>query len=133
VAATLRAVAQPVAAYAATGCSGPDPAIQGLSVKNVSTQGGLASYQVSGKVVNAGTSQGGDVLQFVNIYLNGAKLDAKSVPPLKVGDSYPFTYVYQRSVQAGSGTTKLDFELDITRPAQPPGQNCAGSRESIAF
>ena len=131
----LLVLAQPVAAYAATGCSGADPTIEDLAIKNVTTQAGLATYEVSGKVVNAGSaSQPSNVLQFVNIYLTGVKLDAKGVPPLKAGESYPFSYVYQRSVQAGTGSTKLDFQLGVTRPAQAASQNCfANGGDSITF
>ena len=40
------------------------------------------------------------------------KLDTKSVPPLKAGESFTFTYVSIRSSQAGKGTTQLGFQLD---------------------
>lgn len=101
------------AAWAST-CSGTHPAIVSVAVKNVMSAGNLNRYEISGTVVNDGSSgQASSALQFVDISMDGEKLDAKSIPPLGAGQSHTFTYEYQRNANAGTGTTKLTFKLDL--------------------
>jgi hypothetical protein len=107
---------------AAATCAGVDLAITSVSVKDVTKNGLLNQYHIAGTVANlGGTSQASSMLQFVNIYQYGRKLDAKSVPPLRSGQSYTFSYALARSADAGSGTTTLDFHI-LMRPPIPAGQ-----------
>jgi hypothetical protein len=126
----LLLVAQAAPAWAA--CSGADPSVVSVAVKGMRTDGGLNHYEISGTVTNVGgASQASNVLQSVNIYKTGEKLDTKSIPPLKAGESYTFTYVSDRSVEAGNGTTKLMFRLE---PAAPNSQDCgAGNSNTLTF
>jgi hypothetical protein len=118
--AALLLVTPTLAANAAT-CVGP--AISGVVVKNVDTVGNLNHYQIAGMVVNNGPTQSSSVLQSVDIYQGDQKLDTRSIPPLKAGQSYAFTYVADRASDAGKGTTTLKFQLD---PA-PAASDCGGS------
>jgi hypothetical protein len=62
------------------------------------------------------TGQPSNLLQSVDIFNAEDKLDTKSIPPLKPGESFTFTYVSVRSSQAGKGTTQLGFQLDPISP-----------------
>jgi hypothetical protein len=99
------------------------PAISNVVVKNVDTVGNLNHYQIAGTVVNNGPTQASNVLQSVDIYQGPQKLDTRSIPPLKAGESFSFTYTADRAADAGKGTTTLKFQLD---PA-PASSNCSGS------
>jgi hypothetical protein len=116
---------QTAAASAAAGCAGADPAITSVAVKGMSSDGSINSYDLSGTVVNLGSvGQASDVLQFVNIYKGGVKLDSRGIPPLKPGESYTFSYASSRSKDAGNGSTVLRFAMDGGAQATPGSQDC---------
>ncbi|MBV9234029.1 MAG: hypothetical protein JO030_08300 [Candidatus Eremiobacteraeota bacterium] len=103
------------AAPAAT-CSGPNPAIVSAAVGNVTTSGTLNTYHITGTVTNLGSQgQPSRTLQFVDIYQYGNKLDSKAVPPLAPGQSYHFTYQWQRNVDARHGSTPLEFRIRMVQ------------------
>jgi subtilase family serine protease len=105
-----------------------DPSIGNVAVQSVTQNGGLNDYHIVGTVTNTcGTSQSRDTLQSVDIYLAGQKLDAKSIPPLAPGQSAQFTYVYQRSKDAGPQTTDLHFVIDTHNGS---GANCTAKTAS---
>jgi len=107
---------QLLAAAPSAACSGPNPGITSVAVKSVTPDGNLNRYELTGTVVNQGdAAQAKDTLQFVDIYLGeaGDKLDAKGIPPLAPGQSYTFSYSFVRSHDAGNGTTKLRFKMDM--------------------
>jgi CARDB len=119
-----------LAAQAAPTCAGPDPAIGNVTVSGVTPSGNLNNYHITGTVTNMGSStQAKDVLQSVDIYMADQKLDAKSIPPLAAGQSTTFTYTYQRSKDAGQGTTRLRFALDMHNP-EGNAQNCSTQNDS---
>ena len=104
-------------ALAPAGCKGADPEIVSVAVKNVSQNGTINVYHLVGTVTNVGNrSQTSNVLQFVDVYLNDQKLDARGVPPLRRGQSYTFGYDFQRSHDAGDGASQLRFQLDMRQP-----------------
>jgi hypothetical protein len=114
--ATLLLLLPAVSAPAAT-CHGSDPQITSVVVKSVETAGSANRYRLNGTVVNMGaTAQPSNLLQSVDIFNAEDKLDTKSIPPLKPGESFTFTYVSVRSSQAGKGTTQLGFQLDPISP-----------------
>jgi hypothetical protein len=116
----------PAAVAPAAACNGP--VVTAVVVKGVQTAGALNHYELSGTVVNDGASQASNVLQSVDIFENGEKLDTRSVPPLKAGESFAFTYVADRSSDAGKGTSKIAFQLD------PLPQGCdASSAFTLTF
>ncbi|HEY1883370.1 MAG TPA: hypothetical protein VGG51_10070 [Candidatus Cybelea sp.] len=105
------AVACPAAARAAT-CAGPDPAITSVSVKSVVTSNALNHYTIAGTVTNVGAQrQASNVIQTIQIFDGAQQVDAKGIPPLPVGQSYQFTYVWPRATDAGNGTTVFNFKL----------------------
>jgi hypothetical protein len=104
-------------ALAPAGCKGADPAIVSVAVKNVSQNGAVNVYHLAGTVTNVGNrGQTSNVLQFVDVYLNDQKLDARGIPPLRRGQSYTFGYDFQRSHDAGDGASQLRFQLDMRQP-----------------
>jgi hypothetical protein len=108
-----------IGAAAAT-CAGANPAITSVAVKNVTSNGSLNDYHLVGTVTNLGSmAQSRDVLQFVDIYAYGEKKDSRGIPPLAPGQSSTFSYLWQRSVGAGNGTTTLDFRI-----AMHQGEDC---------
>jgi hypothetical protein len=117
-----------VAAHAA-GCHGSDPQIVSVTVKSVETVGNVARYHLSGTVTNMGSAtQASNLLQSVDIFDADDKLDTKSIPPLKPGESFSFTYISTRSSQAGKGTTQLGFQLDPLSPC-----SVGNDRYSLTF
>jgi len=115
----------------AAGCRGADPAIIAVSVKNVSQDGGSNVYHLAGTVTNVGTArQPSNTLQFVDIYINGQKSDARGVPPLRPGQSYAFGYDFRRSSDAGDGTSRLRFQIDMRQPAGT-AQDCNPNNDTF--
>ena len=110
---------------ASAACTGADPSIASVAVKAVSSAGGLNVYHLQGRVVNVGRAkQASNVLQFVGIYEYGVRRDVRSIPPLKPGRSFTFTYDYLRSLDAGTGTTNLTFRLYMRQPVPAGRQDC---------
>jgi len=115
----------------AAGCSGADPALSQVVVKDVAQVGGLNEYHLSGTVTNTGTQkQASNVLQFVDIYRDREKMDNIGIPPLKPGQSYTFGWKFQRSQDAGEGTTRLHFRLRMVQPTSMGRQNCNLNNDS---
>jgi subtilase family serine protease len=110
---------------AAAGCSGADPAITSVSLADVSTAHLVNFYRVTATVTNLGTqAQSGDVLQFVDVMQYGDRLDDRGIPPLAAGQSYTISYVWKRAVEAGKGTTPLNFHIRFVSPMPPGSQDC---------
>jgi hypothetical protein len=104
-----------VGATAAT-CSGANPAITSVAVKNVTSNGGLNYYHIAGTVTNLGTqSQPSNTLQFVDIWQYGNRLDDRGIPALAAGQSYNFGYVWQRNPEAARGSTSLTFRIRMAQ------------------
>jgi hypothetical protein len=120
----------PLGAPAAT-CAGANPAITSVVVKNVTSNGQLNTYHIVGTVTNLGSqAQPSNTLQFVDIYAETDKHDDRGVPPLAPGQSYSFGYDWQRSTDAGSGTTTVHFRIEMRQ-----GSNCnpANGTNSVTF
>ena len=123
--------AQTAAASASAACAGADPAIVSVAVHRVVPLGALNRYELAGRVVNMGrAAQAGNVLQFVDIYQNGVKINERGIPPLKPGQSYTFSYASERSRQAGNGTTTLWFQLAVPAGARA-SQNCNPNNDRV--
>jgi hypothetical protein len=121
----LLALVSTLGTAGAPACSGADPAIVSVAVQNVASNGNLNTYHITGTVTNEGNQpQANNVLQLVDMYMVGQKLDAKGVPPLAPGQSYTFGFDYQRSRDAGNGTTHLRFALDMRQPSPPGSEDC---------
>jgi hypothetical protein len=117
----------------AASCSGADLTVTNVAVKGMNSDGGINHYQISGTVTNIGSAaQASSVLQSVDVYKGTVKLDAKSIPPLKAGESYTFSYISDRSSDAGNNTTHLKFNLDLQSPNDPT-QNCSTQNDSFSL
>jgi len=113
-------------------CSGVDLAIGSVSVKSGTPSGNLNRYEITGIVTNVGSSsQAANALQSVDIYQGNDRLDSRSVPPLLVGKSYPFSYSFTRAMDAGQNTTHLRFQLNVKQPAMADSQTCNMANDSF--
>jgi hypothetical protein len=128
---TLFALAlAPHVTFAAT-CAGPNPAITSVVVKGVTTNNQLNTYHIAGTVTNLGsTGEPKNTLQFVDIYVDRQKRDSRGIPPLGPGRSYTFGYDWQRSTDAGNGTTTARFQIDMRQGADC---NPANGTNSVTF
>lgn len=118
-------LSRPAVVAAAVSCAGADPAIVSATVQSTNTGGGINRYSLAIRVANLGSAkQPSNLLQSVDIYENGIKLDTKGLPPLRPRQSYSFVYVYQRSADAGAGTTVLHLNLTVHRPSPTGQQDC---------
>jgi hypothetical protein len=113
----------PVAASACSNLS-----LGSVGVKNVNSDGKLNHYQITGVVTNNGASQPSSALQAVDVYKGPVKLDSKSIPPLKAGQSFTFMYVSDRSSDAGKGSSHLRFMLDAKN-----GSICSVAPVTLTF
>jgi subtilase family serine protease len=120
----------PPAALAVT-CAGANPAITSVTVKNVTTSGGISTYHMVGTVTNLGSqAQPSNTLQFVDIYIDRQKRNDRGIPPLAPGQSYTFGFDWPRSSDAGPGTTTVHFQI---RMVQGSDCNPANGANSVTF
>jgi hypothetical protein len=120
----------PVVAAAST-CGGPDLAMTSVSVQSITKTPFLNKYRVVGTVTNVGAArQAPNVLQFVDIDQYGNRLDDRGVPPLAPGQTYTVAYVWNRSIDAGSGTTPLTFHLRGVSPLPATLNDCNPANDS---
>jgi hypothetical protein len=102
-------------------CSGNAVSIESVANNDVQNNGDTERYALRGTVINHGTRrQTPKVLQSVEVYQDGQKINEIGVPPLGPGRSYTFRQSVVRSVIGGEGTTHLTFRLEMHQP-----QSCA--------
>jgi hypothetical protein len=110
-------------------CAGADPAIVGVTVASTTQQGSLNVYHLSGTVKNLGNrKQASNVLQFVDIFIDGQKADTRSIPPLAPGQPQPFFYDFKRSSDAAARSTRFRFQLD---PSPRGAQDCNPNNDTF--
>ena len=127
-------MAQMTTAQTTGGCAGADPAIISVAVKNVTSDGQVNTYHLSGKVVNLGAQgQASNDLYFVDVYQDGQKVDSRGIQPLRPGQSYTFGYNYKRNVDAAQGSTKFRFVIDWRQPMPPGSQDCNPANGSFSL
>lgn len=120
----------PVGASAAA-CSGANPAITNVVVKNVTSNGSTNQYHLQGTVTNLGSeAQPSNTLQFVDIFVDRMKRDDRSIPPLTPGQSYTFGYTWTRAADAGNNTTTAHFGI---RMVQGTDCNPSNGTFSVTF
>ena len=113
---------------AAASCTGIAPSIAGVHLTGSTMNGTVNVYHFSGRVTNIGSkAEPSNTLQFIDIYEEGVRKDDRGIPPLRPGQSYTFGYDYQRSTDAGAGTSHLRFQLRMRQPAMAM---CSNSRMS---
>ncbi len=123
----------PLAAPAAT-CAGADPAITTVKMQNVTSSGSLNYYHMVGTVTNLGAAaQASNVLQFVDIYRDGQRLDDRGIPPLGPGKSYTFSFVWPRAVDAGQNSTTMRFSIRFRDPSPPGSADCDANNDTFSL
>lgn len=124
---------RPAEANAAVACAGADPALVSARVQGTSSDGRVNRYSLAIRVANLGRAkQPSNVLQSVEIYQNDIKLDTKGLPPLRPGQNYSFTYIFQRSIDAGDGTSTLALKLVMRQPSPPGKQDCRAANDTYS-
>ncbi len=115
----------PLVAASAPTCAGADPAIIGAAVKSTTQNGSLNHYVIAITVRNLGSmKQASNLLQSVDVFQNGNKVDQKGLQPFKPGTSQTVTYAFDRSTEADAKTTHFRFQLDFHMIAVPGNADC---------
>jgi hypothetical protein len=111
----LTALSLPLLAMTSTACV--DPAIASAVASQVGDNGDLATYDVAVTVKNAGrAAEPSSLLQSIQVFQDGTKVDQKGTPPLPAGRSATVHYRFQRSPDARALSTHLLFKLVMTDP-----------------
>jgi hypothetical protein len=99
---------------ALTGASCANPSILSAGVQSVTTNGGLKHYTIAITVQNQGdVRQPSNLLQSVDVFQAGQRVGRIGLQPLGPKQSQKVTYSFDRSEDAGVGTTDLIFTLDF--------------------
>jgi hypothetical protein len=97
-----------------TGASCANPSIVTAAVTSVTSDGKLNHYTISITVRNQGTvRQPSNLLQSLDVFQNDQKVGQIGLQSLGPNQSQKVTYSFDRSADAGDGTTKLTFTLDL--------------------
>ncbi len=103
-----------ILAVALTGGSCANTSILSAGVQTVATNGGLAHYTIAITVQNqSDTRQPGNLLQSLDVFQNGQRVDKIGLQPLGPKQLQKVTYGFDRASDAGVGTTHLTFTLDF--------------------
>ncbi len=101
-----------VAALNAAPCA--NPSILSAGVQSAVANGALEHYTIAITVQNIGDArQPSNLLQSVDVFQDGQKVDQLGLKPLGPNQSQIVTYGFDRAADVGAGTTKLKFILDF--------------------
>jgi hypothetical protein len=110
-----------------------DPSIVSAGVQSVTQNGALNHYTVGITVMNQGdVSQPSNLLESVDVIQAGQKSGQMGVQPLGPHQAQKVMYSFDRSVEAGNGTTDLTFYLDFNGMSGS-NVNCRGGQESYTI
>jgi len=99
---------------ALTGAACANPSILSATIQPVTANGGLNHYTIAITVQNQGNvRQPSNLLQSVDVIQDGLRVDRIGLQPLSPKQSQKVTYSFDRSADAGDGTTNLTFTLDF--------------------
>jgi hypothetical protein len=105
---------QLIVAAALTAASCANPSILSARVQSVTPKGALQHYTISITVENIGNlRQPSNLLQSVDVFQNGSKVGKIGLQPLRPKQKQKVTYSFDRSADAGTGTTHLTFKLNF--------------------
>jgi hypothetical protein len=108
-----------------------DLQISGAASKNMTSADGLDHYTLGGTVTYTGSrTQPSNTLQRVDFMVNGRRKDVKGVPPLRPGQSYAFSFPFDRARSAGVDTTHIRFTIEELNGGS---QTCSTSGSSAQF
>jgi subtilase family serine protease len=129
----MLAVLAPLVALTGS-CSGP--AITAAGVQSTHDDGDVRHYDIAITVTNHGSAAvPASVLDSVEIYQDGTKVDQKGLPWLKPGQSATVRYDFQRASDARRNSTQLRLRLVQRDPhgtaVTPCGGDAAGYRLSV--
>lgn len=128
------AVSQLPIGTAASACDGPGLVVASIRVASAHHGRYLISYRLVATVTNVGqAAQGSNVLQFLDVKQYGKRLDDRGIPPLRPAQSYKMVYVWRRAVDAGKGTTPLNFRIRVVSPLTPGDCNPISGGKGIWF
>ena len=103
-----------IVAAVVSGMSCANPSIISANVQSVSTNGGLNHYTIAITVRNQGNvRQPSNLLQSIDVLQDGQRVGKIGLQPLRPKQSQKVAYGFDRSAEAGSGTTNLTFTLDL--------------------
>jgi hypothetical protein len=103
-----------ILAAALTGAACANPSILSAHVQPVITNGSLNHYSIAITVQNRGSvRQPSDLLQSVDVFQDGLRVDRLGLQPLRPQQRQKVTYGFDRATDAGDGTTSLTFTLDF--------------------
>jgi len=123
----LAALTLPLLAMSPNACIAP--AITTAVASQVGNNGDLKTYDVAISVKNGGSAEPLSLLQSVQVFQNGTKVDQKGTPPLRAGGTATVHYRLQRSSDARPGTTHLRFSL-VARDPHGAVSNCSTAQSS---
>src|SRR5580700_10554955 len=103
-----------ILAAAVTGSACANPSIVSAGVQSVTADGGLNHYTIAISVENEGTvRQPGNLSQSLDVFQDATKVGQIGLLPLGPDQTQEVTYGFDRSAEAGVGTTHLRFTLDF--------------------
>jgi hypothetical protein len=118
-------------AAALNGASCATPSIVSATVQSATTNGALKHYTIAIVVQNQGSvKQPGDLLESVDVFQAGQRVDRIGLQPLGPKQSQTVTYGFDRSAEAGDGTTDLIFTLDFNGRTGND-VDCRGGKEAL--
>lgn len=122
----------PLVAMNAPPCSGADPAIISATVQSTTSNGSLNHYVIAITVQNVGAmKQASNLLQSVDVYQDGVKVDQKGLQPLAPAKTQTVTYAFDRAVDAANHSTHLRFVLNFHAVAVPGNADCNTGNNQI--
>jgi hypothetical protein len=119
------------AAIATKACA--DPSIVSANLASVTANGTLKHYTIAIAVSNlGGMRQPSNLLQSLDVLQDDERVGRVGLQPLRPKQSQRVTYAFDRSADAGDGTTSLTFKLDFNGRS---GSNvsCHGGNESTTI
>ena len=91
-----------------------NPSIMSAHVRSVMPHDGLNHYTIAISVKNVGNlKQASNLLQSVVVLQDGNKVGKIGLQPLAPQQTQTVNYGFDRSVDAGTGTTSFEFMLDF--------------------
>jgi hypothetical protein len=121
-----------VASMVAAG-SCANPSIISAKVQSATMHGTLRHYTIAIVVKNIGNlRQPGNLLQSLDVLQNDQRVGKIGLQPLAPGQSQKVTYGFDRSPDAGAGTTNLLFKLDFNGRSGND-TTCHGGKEAFSL
>ncbi|HLJ83100.1 MAG TPA: hypothetical protein VKT51_02845 [Candidatus Eremiobacteraceae bacterium] len=103
-----------ILAAALSGASCANPSILSAVAQPVTANGALNHYTISITVQNIGSvRQPSNLLQSIDVLQDDQPVDRIGLQPLRPNQTQKVTYGFDRSADAGEGTTNLIFTLDL--------------------